>query len=138
MHDLSLVPQRLHCITYVLCRHWQGWLGFSQHPAATAHTYQAGDDSSSSSSSNAACDGTTVSGRLLLSSPEVLDLGVCLPACTAKQLLTLTNTAPVPLEFAWQLGVFEEQQGIMSGRLAIVPTSGETHHIVLPTAATGS
>lgn len=56
----------------------------------------------------------------------MLDLGVCLPAGSTKQLLTLTNTAEVPMEFAWQFGVFEEQQAVISGRLSVVPTSGET------------
>lgn len=61
---------------------------------------------------------------------------MCLPASTAKQLLTLTNTAAAQVEFAWQLGVFEEGCGIMSGRLAVVPMSGakeRRHHcLTLP------
>jgi hypothetical protein len=110
----------------VLRRHWQGWLGFSQHPAGTAHspsedTRCAGGSSSSSSSIGS----SSVIRRLLLSSPEVLDLGVCLPAGSTKQLMTLTNTAEVPVEFAWQYGIFAEQCAVMSGRLSVVPTSGE-------------
>jgi hypothetical protein len=48
-----------------------------------------------------------------------------LPAGNTKQLLTLTNTADVPMEFAWQFGVFEEQRAVISGRLSVVPTSGK-------------
>jgi hypothetical protein len=55
----------------------------------------------------------------------VLDLGVCLPAGSTKQLLTLTNTAAVPVEFAWRYEVFEERRAIMSGRLSVVPIMGE-------------
>jgi hypothetical protein len=118
-------------VSLVLCRHWQGWLGFSQHPAGTAHspycdpeeTHCASGGSSGSSSSHNSSSG--VSRRLLLSSPEVLDLGVCLPAGSSKQLMTLTNTAEVPVEFAWQYGIFTEQCAVMSGRLSVVPTSGE-------------
>lgn len=51
-------------------------------------------------------------------------MGVCLPAGSMKQLLTLTNTAGVPLEFAWQYGVFEEQRAVMSGRLSVLPATG--------------
>lgn len=111
----------------MLRRHWQGWLGFSQHPAGTAHSPSGCDPGNThcASSGGSSSSSSGVGRRLLLSSPEVLDLGVCLPAGSAKQLMTLTNTAEVPVEFAWQYGIFTEQCAVMSGRLSVVPTSGE-------------
>jgi hypothetical protein len=106
---LLLLRRDAHCH-----RHWQGWLGFSAHP--TAHEAPA-----------AAWDLGSAAGRCLLSSPEVLDLGVVLPAGTCKQLLMLSNAAAAPVAFAWQLGVFEAARGIISGRLAISPASGGWH-----------
>lgn len=117
------------CVTIHVCRQWQNWGGFSQHPAATAYCHRSSSSGSPYHSITAA-DGSSSGGvsgsRWLLSSPEVLDLGVCLPAGNTKQLLTLTNTADVPIEFAWQFGVFEEQRAVISGRLSVVPTSGES------------
>jgi hypothetical protein len=125
------------------CRDWHNWLGFSAFPgiaalpapSAAAAAVQGGGrlepagfppDSSrpsttasgSSSSSGSSC------GRCLLASPELLDLGACLPASEARQLLTLTNVAGVALGYAWRLGVFEPGRAIVSGRLAITPASG--------------
>jgi hypothetical protein len=39
----------------------------------------------------------------------------------------LHNAAAAPLQFVWDLGVFEEERGVVSGRLTVVPASGEQH-----------
>jgi hypothetical protein len=62
--------------------------------------------------------------RALRCSQELLDLGTCLPAALARRLLVLHNAAAAPLHFVWDLGVFDEERGAISGRLVIVPATG--------------
>lgn len=83
-----------------MCRCWRSWTGFSPSPQLQPP------------------------GRVLGVSAELLPLGTCLPASTAKRLLLLHNSASVPLQFAWQLGVFCEERRTISGRLLVVPAAG--------------
>jgi hypothetical protein len=83
-----------------ICRRWQDWVGFSAAPQLAPIS------------------------RALQCSQELLDLGTCLPAALARRLLVLHNAAAAPLQFVWDLGVFEEERGAISGRLAIVPATG--------------
>jgi hypothetical protein len=57
---------------------------------------------------------------------DVLDLGITLPASTSRRLLLLENAAAVPLEFVWDLGVYQPERQAISGRLQVVPASGES------------
>jgi hypothetical protein len=82
------------------CRRWQDWAGFSAVPQLAP------------------------SSRALQCSQELLDLGTCLPAALARRLLVLNNAVAAPLQFVWDLGVFEEERGAISGRLTIVPATG--------------
>lgn len=88
-----------HCA--MSCRYWQGWLGFSA--AATVHP----------------------PSQVLHVDREILDFGVCLPATINRRLLVLHNTANVPLEFAWDLAVFEEERKVISGCLTVTPSTGK-------------
>jgi hypothetical protein len=88
-----------------MCRRWQDWVGFSAAPQLAP-----------------------IISRTLQCSQELLDLGTCLPAALARRLLVLHNAAAAPLQFVWDLGVFEEERGAISGRLAIVPATGAAGH----------
>lgn len=86
--------------SFLVCRRWQDWLGFS------------------------AASTVSPPGRVLRINQEMLDLGVCLPASKTKRLLVLQNAAGVNLEFAWDLAVFEQERGVISGRLTVTPAAG--------------
>lgn len=93
---------RFFCVLCFVCSRWQDWLGFSASAVVAPPS------------------------RVLCINQEMLELGVCLPASTTRRLLVLQSAADVALEFAWDLGVFEEERAVISGRLSITPASGET------------
>jgi len=83
-----------------LARQWRRWLGFSATPALHP------------------------SWRPLTISPEVLSLGPCLVQGASRRLLRLDNRGARPLDFSWDLGVFDEARGAISGRLQVQPDVG--------------
>jgi hypothetical protein len=66
----------------------------------------------------------------VLLSHEALNLGTMPLRGLVRQVVTLTNTARVPMAFSWDAGEWEEGKGLLAGRLGFLPATGEAYSCI--------